>query len=258
MPIYDRPTKVLMHEFAADRLKPGQVFKKEDAVQWFKERYPKIKSNTVGMHVEGMAINSPQRKHHPSIRPGAGFDLFYKIESGRFRLWNKDEDGNPKYPGDFANAIDGVLKGNDTEVDEVEPEAAGNGEFAFERDLRNYLEKNLSALEQGLRVYEDEDGEFRGVEFPAGGRYIDILAVDKNGGLVVIELKVSRGYDRTMGQLLRYMAWIKSNLANGKPVRGVIVASEISADLKLAASLVDGIALWQYRLSFELEAVKRN
>src|SRR5688572_8678622 len=97
MSLYERPTKDLMHDFARDRLKPGQVFEKKDAVQWFKDRYPKIKSNTVGMHVEGMAINSPHRKHHPNIRPGANFDLFFKLEPERFRLWNRETDGEPKY-----------------------------------------------------------------------------------------------------------------------------------------------------------------
>lgn len=72
---------------------------------------------------------------------------------------------------------------------------------------------------------------------------------------MVIELKVSRGYDRVIGQLLRYVAWISNNLANGKRVRGVIVASEITDDLKLAASLVKDVKLWQYRISFQLDPV---
>ena len=84
-----------------------------------------------------------------------------------------------------------------------------------------------------MTLYEDEDGTFAGVEFSAGGRFIDILARDRNGGFVVIELKVSRGYDRTIGQLLRYMAWVSANLSDGRPVRGVIVASKITEDLQL-------------------------
>jgi endonuclease len=68
MPIYDRPTKALMHDFAQERLKPGQQFGKGEAVAWFRERYPKIKPATVGMHVEGMAVNNPTfRKHHANI-----------------------------------------------------------------------------------------------------------------------------------------------------------------------------------------------
>jgi RecB family endonuclease NucS len=69
---------------------------------------------------------------------------------------------------------------------------------------------------------------------------------------VVIELKVSRGYERVMGQLLRYMGWVKHNLANGKKVRGIIVASEITEDLVLAASLVPDVTLHRYELALKL------
>ena len=79
MPIYGKPTRELMHEFAAQELKPGQVFTRQDAVRWFSEHYPNIKSNTVGMHVEGMSVHSPRRRTAPHIRPGLGWDLFFKL-----------------------------------------------------------------------------------------------------------------------------------------------------------------------------------
>jgi RecB family endonuclease NucS len=81
------------------------------------------------------------------------------------------------------------------------------------------------------------------------------LAVDKNGGYVVVELKVSRGYDRVIGQLLRYMGWVQQNMETVRPVRGIIVANEITADLKLAASRMPDVRLIEYRLSFELKPV---
>ena len=79
MPIYEKPTKELMREFATECLTPGQVFNGKEAVAWFAERYPKIKDNTVSMHVEGMAVNSNRRKHVSNARAGGGFDLFYKL-----------------------------------------------------------------------------------------------------------------------------------------------------------------------------------
>ncbi len=82
-----------------------------------------------------------------------------------------------------------------------------------------------------------------------------VLAVAQNGDYVVIELKVSRGYDRTLGQILRYMGWVQKNLAGDKPVRGIIVASEISEDLRLAASRVPDITLVEYEISFKLRPV---
>jgi hypothetical protein len=110
-------------------------------------------------------------------------------------------------------------------------------EFAYEADLRNYLAKNLSLIEPGLALYVDEATGVSGIEFPVGGRFIDILAVSERGDFVVLELKVSRGYDRVVGQLMRYMAWVRKNKAKaGQRVRGVIVAREISEDLLLACS----------------------
>src|SRR5665213_736950 len=249
MPIYDRPVKTLMHDFAKEQLSPNKVFEKKEAVDWFAQRYPDVKSNTVEMHVEVMAVNSTQRKHHPNIRSGSGHDLFYKIERGKFRLWNKETDSSPYYKGQQLVDDSSIATASDLTAEEFETEI-GSNEFAFESDLRNYLSKNLNLIESGLKLFEEEG--FDGVEFPVGGRFIDILAVDAHGGFLVIELKVSRGYDRTVGQLLRYMAWIKQNLAGQKPVRGLIVAKEITDDLKLAASLVPGVLLTEYELSMKL------
>jgi hypothetical protein len=247
MPIYEKPTKELMHEFARQMLTPDQTFDKSDAVAWFSEHYPRIKANTVQMHVEGMSVNSSLRKHHPNVKPRSGHDLFFKFGPGRFRLWNPETDPGPVYRGQLISGVPEQTPAIEEQEDEF---TGGSREFAFERDLRNYLSKNLGSLERGLTLF-DEEG-FSGVEFPAGGRFIDILAVDAQGQYVVIELKVSRGYERVMGQLLRYMAWVKHNLANGKKVRGIIVASEITEDLVLAASLVPDITLHRYELALKL------
>jgi endonuclease len=162
MSIYDRPTKALMQDFARDKLKPGQQFHKREAVAWFRERYPKIRPTTVGMHVEGMAVNNPSfRKHHSNIRPGTGFDLFYKLGPGVFRMWDEQSDGPPAYGHEVVIAEDPRdVGGGDEELEVVDGQAGQ--EFAFERDLRNYLSRNLHVLEEGLRLYEDEDGEFNG------------------------------------------------------------------------------------------------
>ena len=40
MPIYEKTTKELMHEFAAQVLKPGQLFSRKDAARWFADHYP--------------------------------------------------------------------------------------------------------------------------------------------------------------------------------------------------------------------------
>ena len=84
-----------MADSAKAHLSQGQTFAKPVVAQWFAKHYPKIKSNTVNMHVEGMAVNNPIRKHHPNIRPGSGHDLFYKVGPNQFRLWVSDSDPAP-------------------------------------------------------------------------------------------------------------------------------------------------------------------
>lgn len=101
--------------------------------------------------------------------------------------------------------------------------------------------------------------EITGIEFPVGNRFIDILAIDRNNNYVVIELKVSRGYDRVVGQILRYMAWIRKNHAEeNQKVRGIIIAREISDDLLLACSETNNVELYEYNLSITLNKIKKN
>jgi len=146
-------------------------------------------------------------------------------------------------------------------IDEPPPNGGENGEefetreFAYERDLRNFLAKNLNVIESGMVLYEE--GETVGIEYNAGGRYIDILTLDKDNNFVVIELKVSKGYDRVIGQLLRYMAWVRNHLSTPKQkVKGIIIANEITEDLILAASQIDDVRLFEYNLSITLNKVQ--
>ena len=84
-------------------------------MQWFAKNYPKIKSNTVNMHVEGMAVYNPVRKHHPSIKAGSGYDLFYMMGPDQFRLWTPESDPAPRYKEDIERQ-----ESNDTESIAVE------------------------------------------------------------------------------------------------------------------------------------------
>ncbi len=167
-------------------------------------------------------------------------------------MWDPKSDPPPIYPL-LEGATPIGVEGLENEPVSDDDNGQSSSEFAAERDLQKYLVENLSALEPGLRLY-DEEG-ITGFEFPAGGRYIDVLAVDGNDNLVVIELKVSRGYDRVIGQLLRYMGWVEAHLAGDRKVRGWIVARDITDDLKLATSRVEDVSLYEYRINFEISRV---
>ena len=143
-------------------------------------------------------------------------------------------------------------EGNGEDIEDIEPESTG--EFAYERDLREFLARNLHLIESGLSLFSDEG--MNGIEYPVGGRFIAILAIDSSGGFVVIELKVSKGYDRVVGQLLRYVNWIRQNLTDwNQRVRGVIIAKRITEDLRLACASLDEVSLFEYELSVSVKPV---
>ena len=86
---------------------------------------------------------------------------------------------------------------NDDELVQDDFELSDEGSsFAAESDLRDYLAENLDTIERGLTLYSDGSGT--GVEYRIDSGSIDILAKDAEGRLVVIELKVSRGRNRTI------------------------------------------------------------
>lgn len=232
-----------MHDMIASMgLTPGQTFSREQAVQWFAEHYPNVKQGTIAAHLIRFSTNVPTRLQY-SARADGSEDKFFKIDTTHFRLYEPGRDPTP------ISALTPI-------ADEITdtPPPNGSEEFAYEHDLRDYLAKNLHIIEPSLRLYSEEG--ITGVEFPVGGRYIDILAIDQTGGYVVIELKVSKGYDRVVGQLLRYVSWIKKNHAEpGQSVRGIIIAKQISEDLLLACSELPSVSLYEYALSVSVKQV---
>lgn len=236
----EKPVRLLMHDMIVSMgLVVGQPFTREQAVQWFAKHYPNVKQGTVAAHLVRLSTNVPTRLQY-SARADGSDDKFFKIDTSHFRLYEPGRDPTP-------------ISELSPTVEPPETAAAASEEFAYEHDLRDYLARNLQIIEPSLKLYMDEG--ITGVEFPVGGRAIDILAVDSVGGYVVIELKVSKGYDRVVGQLLRYVSWIKKNHAEpGQGVRGIIIAKEISEDLRLACSEVPSVSLYEYALSV---AVKR-
>lgn len=71
----------------------------------------------------------------------------------------------------------------------------------------------------------------------------------------MLELKLARGPDSALGQILRYMGWVKKHLAGDRNVYGVIVASDISQKLRYAATQVPNVQLMEYELKVDLHPV---
>ncbi len=243
MPIYNRSTGQILIDYIHGRLKGKDTIEKAEILDWFAENYPKIKQNTISAHIGKFTTNYRSRIHH---KVGSKHDLLFKLPNGQYRLYDPETDPKPIYSADDLSE----------QLSSDSEEEYGSA-FAYESHLRDFLANSLHIIEDGLELYADEEDEtITGIEYDAGGRFIDLLAQDKVGNFVVIELKLSKGYEKAIGQLLRYKAWVRNNLSNGKPVRGIVIAKEMTDDIKLAATELNNIELFEYDLKVELRKVK--
>ena len=227
---YDKTIDQIMNEyFDTLRKNKKEQFDNADINYYFKQKYPKIKWTTIEYYLAKYTINEPNRKYYKPKNDGSD-NIIYKSSPKIYLLYNNGK--NLLLPQKLRNRNIG------------ETNISIKKEIDNEKNLKSIIVDNLSLLEQNLKIYE-EDG-ILGIEFPAGGRFIDILAIDKNKDYVVIELKLRRAYDRVIGQLLRYKNWIKKYLAEDKNVRGIIIGKEITKDLVLACSGLPNIELFEY------------
>lgn len=221
-----------------------EIFKSKDLVLTTKQiidavekKYPsQWKEITIRTHTMGCSVNHTSNKHYPSFPK-----FLYTVAPGKVRLYDPDRDG--EFPDDKIDPAD-----PDDALTEV---TAVEVTLSLERDLQEYLSRDLSQLEPKLELYTDDGLSGREVSTEAGK--IDILAKDNNC-LVVIELKASKATYSTLGQILSYMASIKMEL-KAENVRGIIVADEFDKKLMLAVTLVKNVELIKYKVKFDFEAI---
>lgn len=126
---------------------------------------------------------------------------------------------------------------------------------SLEKLVEDFLEKNLHHVEKGLVLYNDEN-KIPGRQYSTDIGTIDLLCVDKNKNFVVIENKKDKASDRTVGQITRYMGWVKQKLANNQPVRGIIIAHERDVRLEFSASVVSNIEIKYYKIDLKFVSIE--
>jgi restriction system protein len=128
--------------------------------------------------------------------------------------------------------------------------------FALEKHLEDFLVQNWHHTELGKHydIYEEE-GELIGQQYPSDTGPIDILAISKDKKeILVVELKKGRVSDIVVGQVQRYMGYVKEELAEkNQTVKGVIIAFEDDVKINRALSVAPNIDFYTYKIYFELK-----
>jgi hypothetical protein len=246
--IYDRPVTELMVD-AADAMSAPFTF--QDIGRWFSEHYPKIKMTTIRAHVVGFTSNNPTRRYYRAAasRP----PLFFRQEDGSLERYDADKHLGV---GDTApGAADSALSPDDL-ADVVGAEQIA--EFAMESHLESFLINNWESINWGRQLQEwTGPGAERGNQLRTPVGILDFLCVDTaSKALVVVELKKGRPSDRVVGQLARYIGYVKTHIAApGQAVEGLIVAHETDDQLRYAASAMPGVQVVTYEVKFALQPV---
>ena len=164
--------------------------------------------------------------------------------------------GTTAYITQYADQIESLIGNNKPHtLISTDPTIEDPSVFALEKHLEDFLVHNWKQTELGkdYNIYE-EDGEVVGRQYPSDTGPIDVLAISKDKKtLLVVELKRGRVSDNVVGQIQRYMGYVKDELAeSNQQVRGVIIALEDDIRIRRALSVTNNIEFYRYQISFKL------
>lgn len=129
--------------------------------------------------------------------------------------------------------------------------------FGLEKYLHEFLRDNWDRVElsKEWEIYKEPGNDEAGYKYRCSVGVIDLLAKHKKKPKwLVIELKRGQTSDQTVGQVLRYMGWVRKELAekNNEEVDGLIIAYDYDDGLKFALREVDRVSLKSYKVDFRL------
>lgn len=156
----------------------------------------------------------------------------------------------------YAKEIE-LLIGNDRPAVIIsnDPDIEDPSVFALERHLEDFLVQNWRHTKLGkeYEIFKD-NGDIVGQQYPTDTGPIDILAISKDQKtLLVVELKKGRVSDNVVGQIQRYMGYVKEELAEDhQQVKGVIIGLEEDLKIRRALAVTHSIDFYKYEVRFKL------
>jgi hypothetical protein len=189
----------------------------------------------------------------PNLDPSPAKSTSHEIRRGLQKVgWTLEE--TPTEVRLLAPGTQDKVQLDDVISSSVDDDGDGSSTFALEAQLRDFLADNLGAVKidgKQLTLYKDTTGD--GVEYATPVGLIDILATDNKGAFFVFELKRANSPDKAIGQVARYMGWVKRTIGKDNDVYGVIVAKGIGEKLRFARTVVPNVYLFEYEVSFTLK-----
>jgi hypothetical protein len=206
----------------------GDKVTAEQVKQAINTQYPgQWKASTLQAHLYGCVVNNPKAYiHHPSTEK-----FLYRNADGTLEFYSEERHGTNEWaPPEGDDEVAGVNELVETSI-------------SLERDIEDHLIHNLEAIEKGLK--------FVSRQFNTEVGRIDILAEDKNGSRVVIEVKVGEAKDSAVGQVARYLGWFLKS--DGRPARGMLIAAGFPEGVRYGACAIPNLTLHAYKISFSFQ-----
>jgi restriction system protein len=221
----------------------------------------------------GDIILSPNGKGHyrfGEVNGGYQFKGSGDLAHARPVLWNTGSINRSDMSVELRNSCGSVgtisditkykqeiirLMGIDTSgiVESKESTTDDQASFGLEKYLEAFLVENWKSTVFG-QDYEiaSDDGQV-GQQFPTDTGPIDILARKKDlSEYLVVELKRGRASDSVVGQVQRYMGYIKEQVGEDTLVRGVIIALDDDLRIRRALQVANNIDFMRYEVKFRL------
>lgn len=219
-------------------------------------KYSDVNANTLLNHIILCTVNHESRVHYKeNNRPRRCsdiYDILYRTSPGKIEMYDPRIHGNWEIVLD-ENGVLNVSEIKDCPNMKKETVSLGNG-YISEKHLVEYLSKNLDLVENGLELYVDVYGN-DGVCFPTDFGTIDILAVDKNGSLIIVNVNSGVIADEAIGKILKFRNWVKRHLAVGKSVRCYLIGSEIPEQARYSFAEYDDVFLREFDLHIKIKEI---
>ncbi len=207
--------------------------------------------------------NYKKINEHIENPPRYGDSFLYKsyvpkVNSNNVEFNNEDSQkiSNEDLDKDLKFIINSYKKFVSMEI-KNESSPISQGLFYMEKQLEDFIIANWENTEFGKK-YDliEEEGRIISQQYPTSIGKIDILAKDKKTkSYVVIELKKNQTSDDTVGQLSRYMGWVKEELKDDN-VKGIIVAGKFDEKLKYAKTMLQNSEAFLYEVDFKIKEYK--